>query len=99
MYDNIIIQKLDRLETMIENQTLLSKEVLNLNETAQYLDISQSHLYKLTSTKRIPHFCPQGKKIYFKRTELDEWLLTNRQNTISDIEKQAANYLLQNKRR
>ena len=99
MLENIIIQKLDHLEKMIENQSLLSKDVLNLNEAAQYLDISQSHLYKLTSTKRIPHFCPQGKKLYFKRTELDEWLLSNRQITNSDINKVAANYLLINKKR
>jgi len=99
MLEKIIIQKLDHLEKMIENQSLLSKDVLNLTEAAQYLDISQSHLYKLTSTKRIPHFCPQGKKLYFKRTELDEWLLSNRQSSKADIENAAANYLLINKKR
>lgn len=98
MLENIILQKLDQLEKMIESQSLLTKEVLNLNQAALYLDISQSHLYKLTSKKRVPHFCPQGKKLYFKRTELDEWLLRNRQTTSDDIDKLAVNYLLKNKR-
>ncbi len=98
MLENVIIQKLDELGKMIESQSLLSKDVLNLNEAASYLDVSQSHLYKLTSTKRIPHFCPNGKKLYFKRTELDEWLLSNRQTTSDDIDKMATNYILKNKR-
>ncbi|SCY92715.1 helix-turn-helix domain-containing protein [Flavobacterium caeni] len=98
MLENVIIQKLDELGKMIESQSLLSKDVLNLNEAASYLDVSQNHLYKLTSTKRIPHFCPNGKKLYFKRTELDEWLLSNRQTTSDEIEKMATNYILKNKR-
>jgi len=53
----------------------------------------------MTSHKLIPHFCPQGKKLYFKRAELDEWLLRNRQSSTEEIETMAANYLLTNKRK
>lgn len=55
-------------------------------------------MYKLTSQKLIPHFCPQGKKLYFKREELDHWLLRNRQDSSDEIETMAANYLLTNKK-
>ena len=95
--EEIIIQKLALIEAMLQDQNLLKKEVLNFNETCKYLDISASHLYKLTSQKQIPHFCPQGKKLYFKRTELDNWLLRNRKDSTDDIETMAANYLLTNK--
>ncbi|WP_332912625.1 helix-turn-helix domain-containing protein [Algoriphagus boritolerans] len=44
------------------SKTCYKKTVLNFNEACKYLDVSPSHLYKLTSTKHIPHFCPQGKK-------------------------------------
>lgn len=98
MHPEIILKKLDTIEKLIENQSLFQMDVFNLKQAAQYLDISESHLYKLTSTKRIPHYCPQGKKLYFKRSELDEWLLSNRQSSTSDIEKEAANYVLLNKR-
>ncbi len=97
--DDIILIKLNNIEMMLEQQNLLKKDVLNLNETCTYLDISRSHLYKLTSQKLIPHFCPQGKKLYFRRCELDEWLLRNRQDSIDEIETRAANYLLTHKRR
>ena len=69
----LILEKLEKLEQRIGEQNLLMKEVLNFNDACNYLDISASHLYKLTSQKSIPHFCPQGKKLYFNRAELDEW--------------------------
>ena len=93
----IIIKKLNKIESMLQEQSLLKKEVLNLSETCKYLKMSASHLYKLTSQKQIPHFCPQGKKLYFKRTELDQWLLRNRKDSTDDIETMAANYLINNK--
>jgi excisionase family DNA binding protein len=95
----LILEKLERLEQRIGEQNLLMKEVLNFNDACNYLDISASHLYKLTSQKSIPHFCPQGKKLYFNRTELDEWLQRNRQTSTDEIETMAANYLLTHKRK
>lgn len=97
--ENLILEKLEKLEQRIGEQNLLMKEVLNFNDACSYLDISASHLYKLTSQKSIPHFCPQGKKLYFNRTELDEWLQRNRQSSTDEIETMAANYLLTHKRK
>lgn len=96
---NQILEKLSQLELKIDEQNLLKKEVLTFNDACKYLDISASHLYKLTSQKQIPHFCPQGKKLYFKRDEIDLWLFRNKQETSDDIETAAANYLIKNKRR
>jgi excisionase family DNA binding protein len=97
--NEIIIQKLNSIEQKLEEQNLLKKEILNFNETCAYLAISASHLYKMTSSKSIPHFCPQGKKLYFKRAELDVWLQRNRKSTADEIEQAAADYLIRNKRR
>jgi excisionase family DNA binding protein len=97
--EDLILQKLANIEMMLQEQNLLKKDVLNLNDACAYLDISASHLYKLTSQKSIPHFCPQGKKLYFNRTELDEWLQRNRQSSTDEIETMAANYLLTNRRK
>lgn len=99
MAEDIIIQKLNNIEKLLESQSLLQKEVLNFNEACQYLDISQSHLYKLTSTKQVPHFCPQGKRLYFKRTELDDWLQRNRKSAADEIDKAATDYIIRNNRR
>lgn len=92
-----ILKKLFELETLINNQEVLLKQVLNLNEAAKYLDISKSHLYKLTSRKEIPFYCPQGKRLYFKKDELDQWLTRNRSASLTELETRAANYLLNSK--
>ena len=51
---------------------------LNVREAACYLDVSQSYLYKLTSRRLIPHFKPAGKRIYFLKTDLRDYLLQHR---------------------
>lgn len=97
--DNLILDKLTEISNKLDEQNLLQKTVLNLNEAAKYLDVSPSHLYKLTSTKQIPHFCPQGKKLYFKRSELDNWLQRNRQSSVDEIDAKATDYIVKNKRK
>jgi excisionase family DNA binding protein len=94
MSDELIYQKLESIEKMLIEQNLLKKDVLNFIEAALYLDVSHSHLYKLTSTGAIPCYKPNGKKVYFNRQELDTWLLRKRQTTSDEIEQQAADYLL-----
>jgi excisionase family DNA binding protein len=97
--NNEILSKLSEIVCKLEEQNILQKIILNLSEAAKYLDISESHLYKLTSSKQIPHFCPQGKKLYFRREELDNWLQRNRQSSTEEIETAAANYMIRNKRK
>ena len=94
-----ILLKLDSIEKRLVEQNLLQKEIFTFAEACLYLDLSSSHLYKLTSSNTIPCYCPQGKKLYFRRQEIDEWLMRNRQETAEDIETAAANYLIRNKRR
>ncbi len=89
MSEELIYQKLDNIEKLLVEQSLLKKEVLNFNETALYLEVSHSHLYKLTSTGAIPAYKPNGKKLYFNRKELDVWLLSNKQVSTDEIGQQA----------
>ncbi len=91
--EQLILSKLNEISEKLDEQNRLQKTVLNFNEACKYLDVSPSHLYKLTSAKQIPHFCPQGKKLYFKRQELDDWLQRHRQVTTQEIQKQAIHYL------
>ena len=88
--NSLILDKLTEIAEKLTEQNLFQKTVLNFNEACAYLDLSQSHLYKLTSARHIPHFCPQGKKLYFRRDELDSWLLRNRQLTNEELQETAA---------
>ena len=85
--------KLQNLERLIMSQGI-NKEILSFSEACIYLDVSDSHLYKMTSRTVIPHYKPNGKKIYFKRQELDNWMLSNKQLSNEEIEQQAQNFLI-----
>lgn len=98
MSESYIIQKLESIEKKLFEQNMLQKEVLNFNEAAVYLEVSHSHLYKLTSTGTIPAYKPNGKKLYFNRQELNKWLLSNRQTSLSDIEEEVNQFQLKSGR-
>ena len=57
------------------------KEILTTAEASAYLGLSESYIYKLTSSKQIPHYKPNGKLVYFNRRELCDWAMKNQVRT------------------
>lgn len=88
-----------RVNKTIEQLLEQLKPVLNFEEGCQYCGIAQSSMYKHTSANRIPHYKPEGKLIYFKREELDEWMLRNRQSTLDEMQQKATSISFSNKMR
>lgn len=90
--------ELDKLAIAIGRNVLFAqKEVLTLEEVAQYTGLKKSYLYKLTAAKAIPHYKPNGKNCFFRRTELEDWLTTNPVATAADLNGQARAYCMTNK--
>jgi len=86
-----IIKRLD----VIEHYTLLAaKNVLCFDDVVLLTGLSKSHLYKLTCTRQIPHYKPNGKHIYFDRNEVEAWMKQNRVNTALEAEQAAAAYIV-----
>jgi excisionase family DNA binding protein len=76
------------------NEVLITqKQVLTFEEACKYSGLSKSKMYKHTSTSNITFYKPEGKFIYFKRTELEEWLLRNRHTSKTELEIQANKHL------
>ena len=93
--ENIILKKLANIENLLKAQ---DGRPLTFDEAARYLDVSKSHLYKLTSANKIPHYKPQGKRLYFAKCELNTWLCRNPVKTTAKIEQQADDYIVNRKR-
>lgn len=70
------------------------KEILLTQEAADFLNITKSTLYKLNFERKIPYM-KRGKRVYYKRAEIIEWLNEGRVKTNDEIE--AANFLLTRK--
>ena len=108
---NIILNKLTAIESLLEATHLDKLTAIEsllegthqvkprtLVEAAKFLDLSPSHLYKLTSERKIPHFKPNGKKIYFDEDELVQWLKRKPTRTLEETEAHAASYIVNQSR-
>lgn len=73
------------------------KEILTIEEAAEFLSVSKSYLYKQTSAQAIPHYKPTGKRCYF-RSELEAWILAGRISTKSEIAQRANAYCLKTRK-
>jgi excisionase family DNA binding protein len=87
----LITEKLDRIAGMIGKLAKDAEKPYDLAGAAEYLSVSQSHLYQLTSKGKIGHYKPAGKRIYFDKADLDEYLRRNRVRPQWEIEQEAAN--------
>jgi excisionase family DNA binding protein len=86
-----ILNRLERIENKLS--AILSDSAdkpYDLAAGAQYINVSKSHLYQLTSKGLIAHYKPAGKKIYFDKADLDEYLRRNRVASRAAVEQLAA---------
>ena len=99
----LILEKLDRIEKAIAalnttNPIQVNNTPMDVKDLSAYLKLSISAIYKLTSTSEIPHY-KSGKRLYFKKEDIDEWIFSHRIKTRDDIEKEAMEYIRKNPRR
>ncbi len=65
----------DRLEPKLRAVKHEDEDILmNIKEVAKYLRCSVGCIYKLTSTKAIPHFKRGEKFLLFRKSHIDKWI-------------------------
>ena len=95
----MIFDKLNTIENLLRNVRKDDKlpqptpEIFNLIQAAEYVSLSKSAIYKKTSERNIPHF-KKGKKLYFKKSELDHWLTSMKISTKDEIDQAAKDYII-----
>ena len=80
-----LLSNLEKLEGMAYSV----KDFLSIDEVATYLQISKSSVYKLTSSKELTVYKPNGKNIFILRSDLDNWIKRNPSYSNDEIERQA----------
>ena len=93
----VLVSRFDKLEQRLEEIYAMTKEALTFEQAWRFLRISASQLYKLTCKRAIPAFKPGGKLLYFKRSDLENWMLSNRQRTAKEQKAEALTKLDKNK--
>ncbi|MGQ0826968.1 MAG: helix-turn-helix domain-containing protein [Bacteroidota bacterium] len=86
---NLIISSVKKVinSQEINNHPLpdIPSEILSVDEAADFLNLARQTLYGFTSRREIP-FMKKGKKLYFKRSELESWLLEGKRKTIKEMQ-------------
>lgn len=96
----IIMEKLESIEQMLlelkVGQAHVNKdnqiELMTIKQVAEYLTLSVPTIYGMVHEAKIPNY-KQGKRLYFKKSDIDAWITSGRRRTHSEIEQEALNYL------
>ncbi|UVD80040.1 helix-turn-helix domain-containing protein [Myroides albus] len=87
----LILEKLNYLEQLIISN---HKEILSVEELEKYTGFKKSYIYHLVHYSKIPYSKPNGKYLFFQKSEIDEWLLKNKSLSDDQIQEKAREYVL-----
>ncbi len=85
-----LFNRLDDIEALIkEKSTPREPEVfLDVNEAGELLRLSTQSVYGLVHRREIPHN-KKGNRLYFKKSELEQWMQEGRRKTLHEIKETA----------
>ncbi|MBC8988403.1 helix-turn-helix domain-containing protein [Pedobacter sp. N36a] len=59
---------------------------ISIKGLSDQLGLSKSYIYKLSSGNILPKYCPSGKLIFFKKSEVEAWLESHRIASQAELE-------------
>ena len=88
----LILDKIDAIETLLGNPGVIKKEeeLLTIEQVSKLLNLSVSTLYSKVCRNEIP-VNKVGKRLYFYRYELMQWISSGRIKTSIEILKEVEN--------
>jgi len=80
-----IDHRLDRIEEMLKNQPAKESDLmLTVEDVAEYLHLSVPSIHRLVSNRQIPNM-RRGKRLFFKKSEVNNWLSQRRRKTVDEM--------------
>lgn len=86
-----IREKLEAIENLLANEKTESKfkdEILNISQAAAFLNLSVPTIYGRVCKHQIPVY-KQGKRLYFYKSELEEWIKSGKKKTMEELLQEA----------
>ena len=77
------------------SNTSIDEAFMTIIETAKLINLAKSSIYSLVHQKKIP-FNKVGKRLYFSKVDILQWIKNGKHNTKSEIETKADEYLMNN---
>ncbi len=101
-FQNIIIEAVNKcLAVTKQSQVIIESdepEIMNIEQVSMFLHVSKATIYKWVMDREIP-VSKKGKRLYFIRSELMEWVKTGKRKTNIEIDQEATNYIMRKKRK
>lgn len=69
---------------------------LTIDETSKIIDLAKPSIYGLVHKNKIP-FHKKSKRLYFLKSEILDWIKSGKQESKSDLEIRANEYLSKNR--
>ena len=94
-----LFDKMDRIETLLKGLNIephTEEELLSITEAAKFLNLSVATLYSKVSRNEIP-VCKKGKRHYFLKSELMEWIKTGHIKSYEQIKKELESNRFENR--
>ena len=89
MAEREIKEQLDRIE---QYAMIAAKSMLNIKEAAIILGMTVEGVRYLARNNTLPYYKPNVHRLYFKKSELEDWMMQNRSKSMTEIESEAAAY-------
>jgi len=110
--ETITFEQLPKAVTQLSNEIseikrlLLSRsesqpqadQLLSVQQAAEFLNLSVPTIYGLVSKSELP-VNKRGKRLYFSKQELTDWIKAGRKKTQAEIEAESANWRNPQKKR
>jgi excisionase family DNA binding protein len=74
------------------------EQLLTVQEAANLLHLTVPTIYSKHCKGELPGVCKQGKRLYFDRQTIIDWIKQGRKKSNAEIEQEAEAYLLNNKK-
>lgn len=91
----LLHDRLTTIEQLLRERSTsiqMPDELLTISEAAKFLNLSVPTLYCKVSRQEIP-VNKQGKRLYFYKSELADWIKAGRKKTASEIRQEAQSYI------
>ena len=70
--------------------TVSNAEFIGIDEASKHLGLSKTYLYSLVHKGKLPFYKPNGKKIYFNKLELNNWIAQSKVRSKDELENQVS---------
>jgi excisionase family DNA binding protein len=83
-----LTQKVNNIERLLLNGPAGPTEtdqLLTIEQTAEFLNLSVPTIYRKVSQLELPS-CKKGKRLYFSKSDLINWVKSGRKDTLAEIQ-------------